>query len=61
MSVVGTKTNKVIKQLLYRNAYADDKLATLPANNTTFNVTIPKDLGVACENAGECVSISFFC
>lgn len=56
VSIVDTKANKVIKQLLYWGSYADDKLATLPANNTAFDVTIPTDLGAACATAGDCVS-----
>jgi hypothetical protein len=40
--------------------YANDKLTTLPANNTAIDVTIPTDLGSACAVAGDCVSISLF-
>jgi hypothetical protein len=54
--VVDTKNNKIIKQLLYWDKYADDKFSTLPANNTAFDVTIPTDLGAACATAGNCVS-----
>ena len=56
MSIVDTKSNKIIKQILYWDKYADDKLTTLPANNTAFDVTIPSDLGSACATAGDCVS-----
>jgi hypothetical protein len=56
VSVVDTKSNKVVQQLLYWDNYADEKLATLPANNTAFDVTIPSDLGGACATTGSCVS-----
>ena len=56
VSVVDTKSNKIVKQLLYLDKYADDKLTTLPANNTAFDVTIPSDLGAACATAGNRVS-----
>lgn len=58
VSVVDTKSNKIVKQLLYWDAYADEKLKTLPANNTAFDVTIPSDLKGACATAGDCVSFS---
>lgn len=64
VSVVDTKTNKIIgKQLLFwgpgaGGAYADEKQSTLPANQTSFDVTIPKDLGSACAKAGDCVSFT---
>lgn len=55
MSVVDTKTNQVIgKQLLYWSDYADERLQTMPANNTKFDVVIP-DLGGKCTAVGECV------
>ena len=57
VSVVDTKSNKIVKQLLYWDHYADEKLATLPANNTAFDVTIPSDLNGACATAGSCVSL----
>ncbi|KAN0114666.1 hypothetical protein V8E51_004210 [Hyaloscypha variabilis] len=55
VSIVDTKSNKVVKQLLYWDHYADEKLASLPANNTAFDVTIPSDLNGACATAGSCV------
>jgi len=55
VSIVDTKANKVVKQLLYWGTYADDKAATLPANNTSFDLTIPTDLGATCATAGACV------
>lgn len=38
-------------------SYADEALATLPANNTNFDVTIPTDLGALCTVAGDCVGV----
>lgn len=60
MSIVDTKSNKVVKQLLYWSNYADETLKTMPANNTVFSVTMPKDLGGACTTAGDCVSFPLF-
>ncbi|KAF8854258.1 hypothetical protein BDZ45DRAFT_706638 [Acephala macrosclerotiorum] len=46
VSVVFTKTNKIIGEpLLYLDKYADERLTTLPANNTQFDFTIPTTLG----------------
>jgi hypothetical protein len=57
-SIVNTKTNTAIEApLISFTSYADESLATLPANNTTFNVTIPATLGSACSVAGTCVSV----
>ncbi|PMD58383.1 uncharacterized protein K444DRAFT_503173, partial [Hyaloscypha bicolor E] len=55
MSIVDMKSNKIVKQLLYWDQYADEKQKTLPANNTAFDVTIPSDLKGACATAGDCV------
>lgn len=56
VSIVSTKTNKIIgDQLLYWNSYADERLATMPANNTAFDVVIPTTLGNQCATAGDCV------
>jgi hypothetical protein len=43
--------------LISFTSYADESLATLPANNTNFNVTTPTTLGSACSVAGTCVSV----
>jgi hypothetical protein len=56
MSIVDMKSNKIVKQLLYWDRYADENLKTLPANNKAFNVMIPSDLQGACGTAGDCVS-----
>lgn len=56
VSIVSTKTNKVIgDELLYWDKYADERLPSLPPNNTAFEVVIPTTLGTQCANAGDCV------
>ncbi|KAE8440715.1 hypothetical protein EG329_006784 [Mollisiaceae sp. DMI_Dod_QoI] len=56
VSVVSTKTNKIIgDELLYWDKYADERLSSLPANNTQFDVVIPTTLGSQCATAGDCV------
>lgn len=57
VSVVDTKTNTIVgKELLSWANYADERLASMPANNTQFEVVIP-DLGGKCTAAGDCVSL----
>jgi hypothetical protein len=57
VSILNTKTNTAIgAPLITFTSYADESLATLPANNTIFNVTIPSTLGSACSVAGTRVS-----
>lgn len=56
VSIVDTKTNTMIgTPLLSFSTYADEKLKTLPANNTAFEITIPTTLGDKCAVAGACV------
>ncbi|KAH8595743.1 hypothetical protein B0O99DRAFT_661628 [Bisporella sp. PMI_857] len=56
VSVVDTKTNSIIgSQLLYWSDYANEKLPSLPANNSAFSVTIPNNLEGKCTTAGDCV------
>jgi len=56
VSIVDTKKNAIIgSELIYWDRYADDKLATLPANNTAFSITVPRDLGGNCLYPGDCV------
>lgn len=57
VSIVDTKTNKVIGQpLIVFDSYADEKLAQLPANNTNFDITMPSNLPAGtCAQAGQCV------
>ena len=55
VSIINTATNKAIGQpLLVFDSYADEKLAQLPPNNTAFSVTMPQNLGAACQKPGEC-------
>lgn len=55
MSIVSTATNSILgSELIYWDRYADQALATLPANNSAFEVTIP-DLKGDCTEVGECV------
>ncbi|ORY19044.1 hypothetical protein BCR34DRAFT_472488 [Clohesyomyces aquaticus] len=56
VSIIDTATNTVVGDpLIEFDTYADEALATLPANNTAFSVTVPANLGGKCEVAGECV------
>ena len=55
VSVIELATNTVIGlPLIEFDSYADERLASLPPNNTAFSVTIPDDLDGACQVAGEC-------
>lgn len=57
VSIIDTATNTAIgAPLISFTSYADESLATLPANNTDFDVTIPSTLGDKCTVAGACVS-----
>ena len=61
VSVINTATNTAIgAPLISFDSYADESLATLPANNTNFDVTVPSDLGSACSVAGACVRLTAF-
>lgn len=56
VSVVDTASNEVIgKPLIEFASYADENLARLPANNTNFNVTVPRMAAGKCTKPGECV------
>jgi hypothetical protein len=56
VSIVDTKTNKVMGQpLIAFDSYADESLATLPANNTDFSVKVPAMPAGMCTVAGACV------
>jgi hypothetical protein len=56
VSIVDTKTNKVIGPPLIKFAsYADENLAVLPANNTAFSVKVPAMQAGQCAVAGQCV------
>ncbi|RDW69790.1 hypothetical protein BP6252_08810 [Coleophoma cylindrospora] len=55
VSIVNTATNTIIgDMLLYYSDFADNAF-TIPANETSFSITIPSDLGSTCATAGACV------
>ncbi|KAG4035156.1 hypothetical protein MFRU_002g05000 [Monilinia fructicola] len=54
VSVVDTASNTVIKQLAYWPTFASTATG-VKANETSFSVTIPEDLGSKCAKAGDCV------
>lgn len=59
VSIVDTKTDTIVgNQLLYWSNYADEKLSSLPANNSAFDVTIPRSLDGNCLKPGDCVSLT---
>ena len=61
VSIVDTKSNTISgTPLLYWSDYANEKLPTLPANNSAFSVTIPTGLEDKCSTAGACVSCTFY-
>jgi hypothetical protein len=57
VSVIQTATNTILGEaLIVFDSYADENLATLPRNNTDFDITIPRNLPAnACRIPGECV------
>jgi len=56
VSIVDTKKNAIIgSELIYWDRYADQALATLPANNSAFSITVPRSLGGSCLYPGDCV------
>ncbi|RDA88785.1 hypothetical protein CP533_2369 [Ophiocordyceps camponoti-saundersi (nom. inval.)] len=56
VSIVDTAKNKVIGEpLISFDTYADEKLATLPPNNTEFSVKIPQLAEGECTQPGACV------
>ncbi|KAH7919042.1 hypothetical protein BV22DRAFT_1041263 [Leucogyrophana mollusca] len=54
VSIVDTTTNSVIAGPLYNILDAYSTSHTIPANQTSFSITIPS-LGGACSTAGKCV------
>jgi predicted carbohydrate-binding protein with CBM5 and CBM33 domain len=55
VSIVNTATNMIIgDQLLYYSDFADNA-KTIPANETSFSITIPSNLEDTCSMAGACV------
>ena len=55
VSIVNTATNTVIgDRLLYYPDFADNA-KSIPANETSFSVTIPSDLRETCSTPGACI------
>jgi len=56
VSLIDTATNKAIgSPLISFKSYADENLATLPANNTNFSFKMPNNLAAGqCAQAGQC-------
>ncbi|KAI1339961.1 chitin binding domain-containing protein [Xylariaceae sp. FL0016] len=55
VSIVQTSSNTVIgDSLISWDVYASNS-ATIPENQTSFDITIPSDLGSQCATAGDCV------
>lgn len=59
VSVVDTASNSVIGEPLATYSVFASNSATIPANETSFSVTIP-DLGGKCTTAGDCVIQHFW-
>ncbi|TVY32448.1 hypothetical protein LSUB1_G008736 [Lachnellula subtilissima] len=55
VSIVNTATNAIIGEPLLTYADFGDNSKTIPANETSFSITIPSDLGDTCATAGACV------
>lgn len=55
VSIINTATNSIIgDMLLVYDDFADNSKA-IPANETSFSITIPSNLGSTCSVAGACV------
>lgn len=60
VSIVNTATNSIIgDQLLYYSDFGDNS-KSIPANETSFSITIPSDIGDTCSTAGACVVQHFW-
>ncbi|CZR67295.1 related to chitin binding protein [Phialocephala subalpina] len=55
VSIVNTATNSIIGDMLLVYSDFADNSKTIPANETSFSITIPSDLGDTCSTAGACV------
>jgi hypothetical protein len=55
VSIVNTATNSIIGDMLLVYDDFADNAKTIPANETSFSLTIPSDLGDTCSTAGACV------
>lgn len=55
VSIINTATNSIIGDMLLVYSDFADNSKTIPANETSFSITIPSDLGDTCSTAGACV------
>ncbi|RYO82556.1 hypothetical protein DL766_002912 [Monosporascus sp. MC13-8B] len=55
VSIVKTSTNSIIGQPLISFEDYASTAHTIPANQKSFDITIPSDLGNECASAGDCV------
>lgn len=55
VSIVKTSSNTIIGQPLISFASYASNSAPIPANQTSFDITIPTTLGSECATAGDCV------
>ncbi|KAH6720184.1 hypothetical protein BKA61DRAFT_730541 [Leptodontidium sp. MPI-SDFR-AT-0119] len=55
VSIVDTATNQIIGSPLITYSDFGNNAYAIPANQTSFSITVPSDLGSACATAGACV------
>ena len=55
VSTVNTTTNSIIGDMLLVYSDFADNAKTIPANEMSFSITIPSDLGDTCSTTGACV------
>ncbi|KAG4427932.1 hypothetical protein IFR05_016588 [Cadophora sp. M221] len=55
VSIVNTATNQIIGSPLITYSDFGNNAYAIPANQTSFSITIPSDLGSTCATAGACV------
>ncbi|TVY82300.1 hypothetical protein LSUE1_G002247 [Lachnellula suecica] len=60
VSIVNTATNTIIGSPLVTYAVFGDNAKTIPADELSFNITVPSDLGDTCATAGACVVQHFW-
>ncbi|KAK0109937.1 hypothetical protein ONS95_002605 [Cadophora gregata] len=55
VSIINTATNTIIGSPLITYSDFGNNAYAIPANQTSFSITIPSDLGSTCATAGACV------
>lgn len=60
VSIVNTATNTIIGSPLITYSDFGNNAYAIPANQTSFSITIPSDLGTTCATAGACVVQHFW-